>query len=497
MKVLKYLKFSNCRKEIEGYGYHYSFQQYIKQVLLCIVAIIFVGYMLYMNLRAMLAVCVVVAFALPFLVMQHYRFLYEADRFEDVTGYMESMMNAFKRTPKILTALQETLTVTEGTIKKFVEQAIDKIKVYDTYENIYREAFTLISEEYHCSRLDVMHDFMVRIEMQGGDYRNSMGVLQEDLLNWNEITYSIQKERKHHFNILLGACAMTIAVVVLMVRNINAMRDMVDMAESPLYQISCSLFLIASIVLCCAAYKKIVCSWLKEEFEQSKEEIDKYYKTIHTYDAASGHKKDFIKCAVFLILAILCMVVKSTPGMIGCIACIVFCYGASERHVRFAKKKLSKEIQKAFPMWLRSVALALQTENVHMALAKTLKQAPYVLQGELQKVLDNVEKQSGSMKAYATFLEDFDLKEIRSVFMMFYSMNAFGSESEESTKQIDEMIARNNNLAIKAEKLANEDSLAAFNMYAMMPMLYGGAKLLCDLWVFVQMFMEASSFQGF
>lgn len=497
MKILRYLKFSNCKKEIEGYGYHYSFQQYLKQLLICIAVIIFVGYMLYMNAVAMLAVCVAVAFALPYFVMQHFRFLYEAERFEDVTSYMESMMNAFKRTPKVLTALQETATVTKGAIKNLVEQAIEKIKVYDTYENIYRGAFALISEEYHCTRLDVMHDFMVRIEMQGGDYKNSMRVLQEDLFNWNEITYSIQKERKHHFNILLGACAMTIVVIVLMVRNINTMRDMVDMATSPLYQVSCSIFLIAVIVLCCMAYKKIVCSWIKEEFAMSKEEIDKYFNTIHTYDAASGQKKDLIKCAIFFILALVCVVMKIMPGIIGSVVLIIFFYGASERHVRFAKKKLSKEIEKAFPMWLRSVALAMQTENVHMALTKTLKQAPYVLQSELEKVLDNIEKRPESLKSYMTFLEDFDLKEIRSVFMMFYSMNAFGSEGEQSTEQLDEMISRNNKLAIKAEKLANEDSLASFNLYAMMPMLLGAGKLLCDLWVFVQMFMAAASFKGF
>ena len=43
-----------------------------------------------------------------------------------------------------------------------------------------------------------------------------------------------------------------------------------------------------------------------------------------------------------------------------------------------AKKKVAREIEKQFPNWLMEVALLLQTDNVQMAIRKSMDSAPEV-----------------------------------------------------------------------------------------------------------------------
>ena len=79
------------------------------------------------------------------------------------------------------------------------------------------------------------------------------------------------------------------------------------------------------------------------------------------------------------------------------------------------------------------------------------------------------------------------MKQIKNVFLMFYSLNEFGTK--EAEKQLNAMIQRNNKLAEQAERLANEEALGIFGIYMLMPMVIAAGKMLLDMWVFVQQFL--------
>lgn len=493
LKILKYLNFKNFIKEVEGYGYSYSVAKYCKNILLSLATAIIMGMLLDVNTVgiAVLAGMVVVCF--PYLVILHFRYLYEADKFEDVTDYMENMICSMERTGKIYESLKETLPLTEGKMKEKLTQAIVTINKCDTYENIYRKALGIIEAEYKCPRMDVMHDFFIKIEMLGGNYKKSLDVIMTDLEAWREITYSIQKERKSRLNSVTACIAMAILVVVIMLKNLSGINYIVNLADNMLYQVSSVLFLGGSLLLYLMSQHALVRSWVREESTMKESEIKKDLNTIKKFDVAKAHKKNMLTSLVFVV-GIAIGVMQHSVYMIGfCMAGIFFLYGSAERHVRLAKKRITKEVKKAFPKWVRAVSLNLQIENTYMAMLKTVPDAPYVLREELKTTLELIEKNPGELWAYNKFFEGLKINEIRAIFKMFYALTEYGStEDIEAAKQIEAMIDRNNKLSIKAEKLANEDTLAIFNIYALFPMVLGGGKLLIDMWCFVQMFLEAT-----
>lgn len=493
LKFLKYLNFKNFIKEIEGYGYSYSVAKYCKNILLSLAAAVVMGMLLEINTVGIAVLSGIVFLCFPYLIILHFRYLYEADKFEDVTDYMENMMCSMERTGKIYESLKETLPLTHGKMQELVTAAISKINQCDTYENIYRKALGIIEKEYMCPRMEIMHDFFIKIEMLGGNFTKSLEVIMSDLEAWKEITYNIQKERKTRLGTVTACIGMAIVVVIIMLKNLGGVNYIVRLPDSSLYQISSVLFLGGSVVLYMLSQHALVRSWVREESSLKDSEIKKNLDTIKKYDVKKAHKKDLIISAVFVVGIIIGIMQHSIYTVALSMGCIFFLYGAAERHVRFAKKRIEKEVKKAFPKWVRAVSLNLQVENTYMAMKKTLPDAPYVLKDELVRTLDTIEKNPGELWAYNTFFEELKINEIRAIFKMFYALNEYGNIADPgAAKQIESMIDRNNKLSIKAEKIANEDTLAIFNIYALCPMLLGGGKLLIDMWCFVQMFLAAT-----
>lgn len=488
-KIINALRFSTYAKEIEGYGYQYSFKKYMKHLAIGAIAIIIIGGLLYMHTSEIIAVAALMAMLLPAIMMFHFRFMYEADRYEEVSVYMENMMSAFKRTPKILVALKETELTASGKMKSLIHEVEEKLKAGKDYE----EALKVISDEYQCPRLDALHDFIIRVELQGGEYVKSLDVLMNDLLNWNEITYQMQKERKKHMNMIIAFSGMIIAVVILMLRNINMLRDLVDIADSTFYQCTSLVFLCAFIILYLLAQKGMTTSWISESNTLKKKDIDRYFHDIECYEPITAKKKNMKKCILFVVFAAIGIYMKNMVIVIGSVVCIALFQNAAERHIQFCKKKLSREIEKVFPSWMRGIQLGLQTQNIYMALVNSLDNAPYVLRGELEKTLLAINESPESIQSYDVFLKDFPLREVKSVFKQLYALDQFATNETKYASQIDDMIARNSELAIKSEKMANEDAMSMFTLYQIMPTLFGAVKLLCDLWVFINMFMAATT----
>ena len=117
-------------------------------------------------------------------------------------------------------------------------------------------------------------------------------------------------------------------------------------------------------------------------------------------------------------------------------------YMISSSKMQKAKKSLENEIKKAFPDWIRDVAINLQNETVQSAIENSYENAAFVLKRPIRKLLIDFERYPIGIEPYDNFLSGFDLMEIKSSMKMFYSINQLGNE--QSDKQIDAIIDRNN-----------------------------------------------------
>ena len=93
------------------------------------------------------------------------------------------------------------------------------------------------------------------------------------------------------------------------------------------------------------------------------------------------------------------------------------------------------------------MGLLLQSENVHMALKKSLVQVSGVMRADLERLIDEIEINPESSEPYYSFLEEFDVPEVHSTVGMLYSISQ--GSSANTQQQIKE-------LAIEGAKLLKQ-----------------------------------------
>ena len=156
-----------------------------------------------------------------------------------------------------------------------------------------------------------------------------------------------------------------------------------------------------------------------------------------------------------------------------------------------AKKSLENEIKKAFPDWIRDVAINLQNETVQSAIENSYENAAFVLKRPIRKLLIDFERYPIGIEPYDNFLSGFDLMEIKSSMKMFYSINQLGNE--QSDKQIDAIIDRNNKMTRQAEEMKNKDRIGIAGMFSAIPMLIGVGKIMSDMVLMIIVFTSSIS----
>lgn len=96
-------------KEIHGYGFEYRMSDFLKVAVLCLAGLIIAGVIYKLNFFPNILILIAVAIALlPGIISEQFKFVYEQQRFADATDYMEQMIYAFIKKPKIIQALTDT-----------------------------------------------------------------------------------------------------------------------------------------------------------------------------------------------------------------------------------------------------------------------------------------------------------------------------------------------------------------------------------------------------
>ena len=150
---------------------------------------------------------------------------------------------------------------------------------------------------------------------------------------------------------------------------------------------------------------------------------------------------------------------------------------------------IKREIEKVYPDWLLELTLLLQTDNMHVAIEKTLADAPPVLKRDLEDLADDIMVNPNDLTPYAAFFNFLNLPSVRSSMKLLYSMAEFGSTDE--SLQLAELVERNHILMDKAEQYKNDDKVALVFSIKFLPTLASSLKMLVDLLIFLFSYMGA------
>lgn len=481
----------NLQKEVSRYGYTFSFKKFLALQLFGFLGVIAASLALGLSLPYILAVMAVCALVVPSVVLTRVRHAYEQKRISDIFSYTEQVLYSFKRRSKIITSLEDCLSIfPEGRMHDVLSRAIDHILNSQSGDEVYGEAFAIIEEEFGCSRVSTIHDFLQKVEMFGGQFGPSAEILLEDRRLWMERTYSSLAERK---NLLTKITISLVLSFIICGTTVLMLPKEFGVTDSAASQLAATALVISNVAIWVFADKKLSLNLLSENSGYTSEYIMKKFNFFRTFNARAEYRKSAVISVCIGIFGLAsATVLKSVPVAVvtAVFASVIALRPGFQR--RSARKFCIRQIEKEFPRWLLQMALLLQTDNVPVSLSKTISGAPEFLKDDLLQLLEGIESQPNSIVPYTHFLEEFDLPDIHSAMRLLYSIAEFGSA--DAKEQIAGLVQRNAVLTDKSERLANEDSIAGVSVFVLIPMVTGSFKMMVDLAVFlVSLFAVTSS----
>ena len=420
------------------------FRKYI-----CIIAIVVgIAFAYKLELPIVIAIGVITTLLMPMLYKEEKKKSYYKKKFEDLISYMEQMCYSFKKSGKIRPSLIDAQKISDGEMKEIIEEVIVNIDS-KMNEDIYEQALKILEEEDYCKRLISLHEFIIKIEKQGGEFEEYINIILSDIKEWSDRTELFRRDIdriRRNVLISIGATLLTCGFMAYLIPKEYSFTGNI------VYQISSMIIILIMLVIYIFVYKKLNIDWLKEESFLNPEMVDKYYDLIMK---SQNEKIKFM----------------------------------DKLSINKVKKRMRREISKVFPDWLRQVALNLQQQTVQSSIENSYDDAPYILKRPIRHLLIDFEEYPIGIEPYDNFLQELDMPEIQSSLKMFYCINELSKE--ETYKQTNAIIDRNNKMLKQAEEMKNKDRIGLAGTLSAGPMMVGVVKIIIDMVLMILVFTSA------
>ena len=472
-------------KEIVADEEHVKLPQLLLLSILAIPVCLLICMVYQLNLPFTIAMLVVTLLFLPGWIKNYGKSRYEAKRLLDAQIYMEQLLYGFARQGKILTALQEIMPLfPKGTMHETLKQSIHTI-LYDLKEeDSLQSGLSIIEHNYQNERLYTIHRYLYKVEMLGGDYEGILSLLQKDLSGWRTRIELYQKQCKRaRSNVWI---AIAIALFICMITN-YILPAKVGIANNMVYMISTVALLVILLITYTRMDRKLAVNWLQYGYCSEQGTQEKRYERFLNYNPKKERKTGILLAILPTVIALYEVIQKNWILAITILFLITFLLNQHKIGNYLLKKNLTKELEKAFPQWLMELSLLLQVDNVQVAITKTMQRAPSILKPALHEFQEGITRNPESVQPYLDFLKDFSLPQIQSAMKMLYAISAGNNGNEQ--EQLEELIARNQQLMHRSEVLMDEDSMAGMYLLFLSPAVAGAMKLICDMTVFLTTFL--------
>ncbi len=486
---IKYLRYRNLTQELAKYGYEYTPKKALFAYgMIVLVAAIF-GLLYKLELPYIAAIGIIGLVFSPMVILQTMKGRYHTTMFSLANNYMEQFLYSFKRNGTVLNALLETATIfDEGIFHEALEKAIEHIQYTTDSEDPEREALDIVGEFFHCERIDAIHSFVIGAQRRGGDAGGSILLLAKNRAMWAERVMNLQKEFQIVKRNIMIALVATMLICIL---PLYLLGGDLDISSIPLCQISAVVLIGICMLIYVKADKKLCRSWIEKEVDSTG--MGKKYLQVRDYDEAKEAKSSQRMAIIPVILFIGAFIYfKNIAVLVAGVVVVLFFLNQHKIGHSLAMKKVAREIEKQFPNWLMEVALLLQTDNVQMAIRKSMDSAPEVLVYALEDLIDQLEEDPNAIEPYHRFLKEYRNPDVQSAMKMLYALSS--GNAGDVTKQVEELIDRNNAMMDKAEKLEQEDKIAGMKVYILLPSLLASFKLMVDMALLLVVFLQNLTF---
>ena len=486
---IKYLRYRNLTQELAKYGYEYTPKKALFAYgMIVLVAAIF-GLLYKLELPYIAAIGIIGLVFSPMVILQTMKGRYHTTMFSLANNYMEQFLYSFKRNGTVLNALLETATIfDEGIFHEALERAIEHIQYTTDSEDPEREALDIVGDFFHCERIDAIHSFVIGAQRRGGDAGGSILLLAKNRAMWAERVMNLQKEFQIVKRNIMIALVATMLICIL---PLYLLGGDLDISSIPLCQISAVVLIGICMLIYVKADKKLCRSWIEKEVDSTG--MGKKYLQVRDYDEVKEAKSSQKMAIIPVILFIGAFIYfKNIAVLVAGVVVVLFFLNQHKIGHSLAIKKVAREIEKQFPNWLMEVALLLQTDNVQMAIRKSMDSTPEVLVYALEDLIYQLEEDPNAIEPYHRFLKEYRNPDVQSAMKMLYALSS--GNAGDVTKQVEELIDRNNAMMDKAEKLEQEDKIAGMKVYILLPSLLASFKLMVDMALLLVVFLQNLTF---
>lgn len=473
-------KFSNIKNSIEEMGFSITPRLIGFYILVAFFLSFFVGTILKLNMIYSLIVVLFFVLCIPKLIIYRYKFNFEKLKFTDIVNYMERLIYAYQKSGKLYTALEDVKAVSGRRLQRQIQKALNFIDNGKAKENLYKEALSFIEKKNNCTRLQTLHNYLIDVELNGGDSDKSLNLLIEDIRAWSLRMQAYQADRNNIKGKIIISIILAIITCVAALFLVPSEYSS-QMVVKPLYQIGTAIALMAYIVVFIYVEKIVASSYLDLELDNIN--YGSYLRAVKRVDKFNA-KQVIKKCILCLTIAIGCCflthIINLDLMMIPIV--LVFAVIAYQPILRNKRDKeaILKEINKAFPVWIRNMVLLLQINNVSVSIQESLKTCPLVMKPHVEKLLKGIEENPASSKPFDDFCKEYNIPDIKLTVNFLYYLSNFGSD--EMLGQLDYIIKQNDHLTLNEERIRNEDSLSMMSMLILAPMAISILKLVLDMY---------------
>lgn len=486
---LRFLRYKNLTQELARYGYEYTPKKaLVSYGMLVLLATVF-GLLYKLELPYIAAIGIIGVVLSPLVLIQTMKGKYHTTMFSMANNYMEQFLYSFKRNKTVLNALIETAAIfEEGEFHEILQKSVAHIQYATDSSDPEEEALAMIGEFFHCERVDAVHSFVIGAQRRGRDAGGSIALLSKNRAMWAERIINLQKEYQIVKRNIVIALAATLLICIL---PLYLLGGDLNISVIPLCQISAVILIGICMLIYVKADKKLCRSWIEKETEHLG--MDQKYLQVRDYDEIKEAKKSQ-KMAVIPSLLFLGVFVyfQKMAILVAGIVVVLFFLNQHKAGHNLAKKKVAREIEKQFPNWLMEAALLLQTDNVQIAIRKSIDHAPEVLVPALQELIFDLEDNPNGIEPYHRFLKEYRNPDVQSAMKMLYALSS--GNAGDIGKQIEELIDRNNAMMDKAERLEQEDKITGMKISILLPSLLASFKLMVDMALLLVVFLQNLTF---
>ncbi|MBO5657367.1 MAG: hypothetical protein J6R94_04200 [Agathobacter sp.] len=411
---------------------------------------------------------------------------FQEERFFAVSLYLDTVLYAFLKEEKIDGALRDTArTMPEGIMKREVERVAEKIMIAADDEQVMEAALRELEEAFPCKRMRDVHNFMLHVEYYGGEIARPVQLLLEDKGRWERrIQKTMEERKKKRMDVILSVIASLLICGVILYRPVLD----IDISTNILVQIITVLLVMIDDLVLRKAQKYLNQDWLALRLGEEGNKYVKKMEELRKYDEQKEKRLSNILGTFALVITGICLFLGKYWIVAMGLFLALFLFQQHRLGHALLRKNLVKEIQYAFPNWLLDLILLLQSENVQIALEKSLTFAPAILRREVEDLLERLHMDPESSEPFHGFLKEFSIPQIHSAMSGLYGLTI--GNSHKGDKQMNELVEKNLELLDVAESRKLSESVAGMYLLFLAPVLLASFKLVVDMAILMIRFIQ-------